>query len=449
MRRIIPFLNLFTFVAFHYILTWPQVPAQNHIPATLGASAFTAMSASMLLAARIPLLDHLMNGPGRSYRLHRWLAYWAVVTTVGHWATATPHGKGVIPAWADFAGQSGEYAAIVLLLMIAAAMLQFIPYHFWKLSHHLMGPIYLVVVFHTFFTPIPVVTGGVLWWLLIALATTGSLAYLRTIIRHFIPAAIYRVAAIHPMKRGVDIRLVPMANGKNLVWQPGQFALLSCDRAGLREPHPFTISSAPGSSEIRFLIGNNGDFTSRLIDQLQVNDLINISEVSGEFNPNIEASRPHSQIWVAGGIGISPFLAAIAALKPDRGPQINLFYCYRSLEYAIDIEVLIAHAERLPQLVVHFLGEGENAIFDDKTFPTCLSAGWKQAELFICGPTPLIDNVCSAYRFHNGQNKVHAELFEFRDSFKVLKKRGANRSHIQTRQLASSKPLFGIQTFGV
>ena len=450
MRRLIPYSNLLLFIAFHFFLIWSLVPLKNQIPATFAASAFTAMTLCMVLAARIPRIDRILNGAGRSYRLHRWLGYWAVVTTVVHWIKATPLGKGIVPAWAEFAGQSGEYAAIVMLALIGVAMLQMIPYHIWKFTHYLMGPLYMMVVFHTFFTAIPVTTGGLLWWVLVAIATIGIMAFLWTIIRHFIPAASYKVSAIYPLHQGLDIRVEATKNGQELSWQPGQFAMLSSERSGLREPHPFTICSAPDHSPIRFLVGNNGDYTARLIKNLRIGDMIGIREISGEFNPDFDERRPHRQIWVAGGIGISPFLAAIDAKKPDNGPQIDLFYCYRSLEHAIDIETLIAHAERLPQLVVHFLGEAESAFFDELTFPTCLSMGWEQAELFVCGPTPLIDSVCSAYRLHEGQNKINVELFEFRESVNFMninkpKKRLQPTLAIQNTE---SQPFIGVQTFG-
>ena len=91
-RRLIPAANFLVFLAFHYLLVLGHVPAKNQIPATLGATSLTAMTLAMVLAARFSVLDWLLDGPGRSYRLHRWLGYAAIAPMIGHWILATPFG---------------------------------------------------------------------------------------------------------------------------------------------------------------------------------------------------------------------------------------------------------------------------------------------------------------------------------------------------------------------
>lgn len=422
MRRLIPYSYFLGFVVFHFILIWSHVPLKNQIPATLGVSAFTAMSLCFVFAARNTRIDALIGGPGRSYRLHRWLGYWAVVCTIGHWILAQPHGNGYIPKYAAFAGQSGEYAAIALIILICATLLKFIPYHVWKFSHYLMGPLYLIIVFHTFFAAIPVAPWGLLWWILVFIALTGIWGLLCTIANHLYSNKKYRVTSITHMRDVMDIRMTPENETHQVNWAPGQFATIYCTRAGLKEPHPFTISSSSKSQELRFVINTTGDYTARLANHLQVGDTIHLRSIRGEFKPNVSPHRNLRQIWVAGGVGISPFLAAMDAMEPDDGPEIDLFYCYRSLGYTVNIEALVAHADRLPQLVIHFLGERDGAVFTDDIFPSRLTDNWREAELFICGPTLFSDKVCSAYRLHNGQHKINAELFEFRPSLSIMSK---------------------------
>jgi len=448
MRRLIPYGYFLGFVTLHFFLVWSQVPLKNQIPATLGAAAFTAMSLCFVFAARNSRIDALTGGPGRSYRIHRWLGYWAFVTLIGHWMLAQPHGEGYLPHLASLAGQSGEYAAIALILLICMAVLEIIPYHIWKLSHYLMGPIYLVIVFHVFFAAVPVAPWGLLWWILLFITLMGLGGLASTVINHLMSAARYQVKSITHARDTLDIRLVPEDGNHPTQWSPGQFATIYSDRDGLREPHPLTISSSPQNPELRFLVGTGGDYTSRLSNQLKVGDTIHLQSIRGEFSPDVSPTRRLRQIWVAGGTGISPFLAAIDAMQPDEGPQIDLFYCYRSLGHVADIESMVAHAKRLPQLVIHFLGERDGATFTDTTFPSLLSEDWPQAELYVCGPKQLSDIACSSYRAHGGLHRIQAEIFEFRPGITIFQKKAPGRMRETDHPHHTGSRRFGIMTFG-
>ncbi|MEM5472198.1 ferredoxin reductase family protein [Hoeflea sp. AS60] len=429
-RRLIPAIHFLAFLTFHYLLVLGHVPPENQVPATLGASSLTAMTFAMVLAARFRAVDWFLDGPGRSYRLHRWLGYAAMAPMVGHWILATPSGDGIVPGLASSATVSAEYAAVLLVMLAVISPLKLVPYHLWKFGHFLMGPVYLIAVYHTFFARMPIATGDTVWWVLLALSLLGTLSLIRTVVRHVRPARTYVVSEIIRIKQGLDIRLRPIAARDEISWLPGQFASVSVEGAGRWETHPFTICSAPGKAEMRFVIGNRGDYTADLVSHLKPGDRFRIHEVNGEFTPQFAPDRTAAQVWVAGGIGLTPFLAAIDAMVPDNGAAIDLVYCYRSLTWAFDVERLVKAAETLPQLRVHFF-DGELAgLFQKNTLPSLCAPGWKQGDLYICGPEPLIDPVCDCWRFHGGEGSIHVELFEFRTSWEVSRLLGKPRPNI-------------------
>lgn len=416
-RNLIPVVQFLGFVSAHYLLVLGHVPTKNQIPATFGSAGLTAMTLVMVLAARLPFIDRYLIGPGRTYRLHRRLALTAVVSVVAHWGLASPVGDGIVPALADSAAAIGKYATILMIGLVGVSFLRMIPYHLWKASHVLMGPIYLAAVYHTFFSRIPLVTQGVVWWLLVVMSAAGTAALVWTILRRFRRREVFIVSLARRIGRGIDIRL-KLLDPKNVVrWKPGQFATISFDWAGSREAHPFSIASSARSGELRFVIGDLGDFTVALRRDLKVGDRVFLHEIAGTFLPDYVPDRGRRQIWVAGGFGIAPFLAAIDAMAPDDGPRIDLVYCYRSLGWAIDVEALIGHAERLPQLRVHFLGEDAAGRFDASTFETVCEPGWREADLYVCGPVPLIDVVCESWRHHRAAGAIHVELHEFRNAW--------------------------------
>lgn len=445
LRRFIPFGEFLLFVALHYVLALGQVPAKNQFPATMGASGLTAMTVSMVLAARFPVLDNVMNGPGRAYRLHRWLGYACITVIVGHWLTASSVGNGLIPEMAEFAGVSGRYTTILLILLVAISALKVIPYHIWRYSHFLMGPVYVAAVYHTFFSQIPVVPLSRLWWILLIISTIGMVAFIWTVMRHFTRKPTYFVSSIQPIKNGIDFRLKPRSDNDVVTWKPGQYSKLSVVSPTLSEPHPFTISGSPKKTEMRFIVGKLGDFTSQLASELKVGDEIRIHEISGEFMPQYAPDRKDRQIWVAAGVGITPFFAAIDTMIPDNGPPIDLIYCYRSLEWAINVEWLVEKAEILPQLRVHFIGKDVAGPFDAAMLPQILDAGWKDAKLYVCGPDRFIDLVCDAWRMYRGRANIQVELFEFRKGLglrDMFRKR-----NLPTRSFTASQMKNAIKSF--
>jgi len=56
-------------------------------------------------------------------------------------------------------------------------------------------------------------------------------------------------------------------------------------------------------------------------------------------------------VWIAGGIGMVPFLSWMQAMQPDDDYNIDLFYSVPSPEQAIYLSEARAAGVRLPDLV--------------------------------------------------------------------------------------------------
>lgn len=415
MNHVYPHAGLILFSGATYIALLGAVPEQNLVPATFGVGAFLAMTGCMIYAARSSLVDAFMGGPGRSYRAHRILAHWSWILTIGHWILAQPRGTGWLPGWENFGARAGTFAGLYLLILVFYGLIPAIPYNIWRWTHFAMSPIYVITCAHVFLTAIPLERYGPHWWALVGLALVGLAAMVRVLCHHLHRPRRLRVTSLKRLKDAIDIRLEP-GDGFGLpAWKSGQHASISCNRRGLREPHPFTIASSPQKRQMRFVIFNRGDYTERLQTDLKIGDEILINRIAGDFSPRTHANRPYRQIWVAGGAGLTPFLAAMGDLTPDDGPRIDLFYSYRSQDLAVDIPYLRAMADRLPQLVLHLLGDAEGARFNIQSFDAHLPPGWQSSELFACGPGPLLHLASCAYGAAGGQLPVHTEVFEFRN----------------------------------
>lgn len=130
---------------------------------------------------------------------------------------------------------------------------------------------------------------------------------------------------------------------------PGQFVFASSAAGPSKEQHPFTISSGPGA-EVRFSIKASGDFTDALVSGVPLDSGIRIEGPYGAFNFRRGRQR---QVWLAGGIGITPFLAMAADL--DVGREVTLIWSIRDRSEAVysgELEALSRDASGLT-VVIH------------------------------------------------------------------------------------------------
>ncbi|MFT6919241.1 MAG: putative ferric reductase [Cognaticolwellia sp.] len=167
-------------------------------------------------------------------------------------------------------------------------------------------------------------------WLTVLLMIGGTVAGFLFLLRK-IGVSRRSVGNINNINYHSDNRVLGLSINLENSWsghQAGQFSFVTFDKA--EGPHPFTISSAwNNDARIEFLIQGLGDYTKTLPSILKAGDKVEIEGPYGEFD--FSNGKPR-QIWVAGGIGITPFIARIEALavkKTDKQTSegIDLFYC--------------------------------------------------------------------------------------------------------------------------
>lgn len=110
-------------------------------------------------------------------------------------------------------------------------------------------------------------------------------------------------------------------------------------------------------------------------------------------------------LLVAGGIGITPLLAMAARLHAA-GRHFTLHYAARDRAYA----ALLGQIEQAPwagRLRPHFAGRPR---FDSRA---ALAAAGPDAQLYVCGPARLIDEVMASARALGWpEERLHVELFD-------------------------------------
>lgn len=396
----------------HIALVAPYVPLANVLPVSLGAISMSSMALSLVLAARWRLVDRLTGGPDKSYVAHRWLGFFALGGALGHWAMAESLGGGAVPLLAEFAEGVGWLAAVGLLLLSAAALVRAVPYHLWKASHMLMGPIFLFAAFHTVIVASPLAVGVAPWSFMAAVSLVGLAAWGQTLLRKIEPTRLVAVERVRRFAGGVDVTF--RADNSLPKFKPGQFATIANTHASA-EAHPSTIAGGDETAR-RFIIRAAGDWTDTFVSSVAEGDRYRLGCGVGRFLPQTHKRRSE-QLWVAGGVGITPFLAALEQMQLDGSAQVTLIFCIRSRASSGGIEDVEKHARRLPQVELIVLSDSEGDMLTRARLMETMCEMSDNAQVYVCGPKGLKALVTTAWAALGKSGRVHCERFDFRGAY--------------------------------
>jgi len=185
------------------------------------------------------------------------------------------------------------------------------------------------------------------------------------------------------VKIALDTYMVTMTGRHidKLYFKPGQYAtwrILSSST--WTEGHPFSISSVPGDSTLSFTVKASGNFTAK-IAELQPGTYVLMDGPRGSFTSDRAADSPVVTL-IAGGIGITPYIAMIETLIAE-GKHVTLLYAARSTKD-------IAFANTLKQYAATglnirlFLDDNGQRITED-----VLTSVNSNSIVYICGPNSM------------------------------------------------------------
>lgn len=376
----------------------------------LGLAALILMAWGQIMSTRLPGIELIFGGLDRVYVLHKWAGIAAMAAVLAHdTIDAEMRGLGRESALSELAETLGELSLYGLLILVVVSIATFVPYHLWKWTHKAMGALFAAAAFHFVFIMKPFSMTDPAGLYTGAFCVAGLAAYLWTLLPdHKRPSTAYSITDLEETGGALAITMTPKR--RPLKPTPGQFGVLRFSGAKRREPHPFSFSKINGDGTLRVTIKALGDFTSEIGPSLQVGQDVDIQGPFGRFR--LYANGP--QIWIAGGIGITPFLAWAHALDAG-GPKVDLFYCARSREDAPHLAELEALARTKPNLKLHDILSSDGARLSAEMVADRASCEISQARISFCGPISLREALRSGLRrFGVNPRRFHFEEFEFR-----------------------------------
>ncbi len=322
-------------------------------------TAIILMSLSPVLSARYMLVERFFGGLDKAYNFHKTIGALAFVLALLHplllVLTTLPKIKYayvyLFPG-PDLAYTLGVFAVYVMLASFVFMLFINLPYELWKLSHQLLGVTFILAGTHALLIPSNVrdFMPLKLWILLFLAAGIYSLLYKIFMYKTYGPRFTYKVKNVEI--RGGVTNLYLISAFSKLKFKAGQFCYISpYDKKIGSEMHPFSFSSAPDDEEIRVSPKALGDFTFRL-QSIKIGDLVDIYGPYGGFgNIYADSLDTDTLVWIAGGIGITPFMSLLRSemLKPT-GKKIFLIYSVRTLSDAVFNEEIAGCVETLPNV---------------------------------------------------------------------------------------------------
>jgi len=393
--------------------------ARAYAGEVLGSLLIVLMSCSLFLSTRPKWAEPFFGGLDKMYITHRRISTSAFLLMFVHLLTVPISTVNL---------RLGNYLAMISFLGIVAIVLPTLApripflskltqnsYEGWKKLHRFIGIFFITGFIHSLTINGLNAFVAINWVQIFFIIGTASYLYTEVFgkfLKKYVP---YTVEAVnHPNSSTTEVVL--RAEKDQIQKQrAGQFLFVRFPKEKiLDESHPFTISSAPAPREdvLRVTIKASGDYTRHLFSHLQVGMDAVIEGAYGMFDYKTGGQK---QIWVAGGIGVTPFLSFIRDMDGNLAQDVDFYYTVRHREEAIFVDEIETAAKKNPRLKAHirFSSTDGSLTVDEivKNADTAISGH----HIYMCGSLPMVQ--AFEKKFLEAQvpaANIHYEEFNFR-----------------------------------
>jgi ferredoxin-NADP reductase len=244
-----------------------------------------------------------------------------------------------------------------------------------------------------------------------------------------IPVEVVRIEQVTPLIK--HFTLAPIGGGGLPVFSGGSHIIVVMQGAGRAHKNPYSLLSSPLELDtyeigVRRMEESRGG-SHHMHDAVKVGSRLEIAHPVNLF-PLDKIARKH--VLIAGGIGITPFLAQLEDLH-DGGVPYELHYSVRGDEHA-------AFLERLRRRE----GDRVHMYYDDQQklipFESLLASQPLGTHVYVCGPAGMIKHViATAQGCGWPDSHIHWEQFSappVGDAFEVFLARSNINVHVPPDQ---------------
>lgn len=205
-----------------------------------------------------------------------------------------------------------------------------------------------------------------------------------------------------------------------IAFRPGQFAEWSLphahpDNRGIRRY--FTIASSPSEGDLRLGVKFYEPSSSfkKALGALEPGAAVTVTQLAGEFL--LPADTQEKLVFIAGGIGITPFRSMICDLI-DRNEKRDAVLLYGAgMAEDLAYRDLFRQAETVGIRPVYVLSKpavgwkGESGMIDAALVARCVP-DWRERRFYISGPHIMVNGALAALRgLGVSRNRIHTDYF--------------------------------------
>ncbi|HMB21834.1 MAG TPA: ferric reductase-like transmembrane domain-containing protein [Anaerolineales bacterium] len=391
---------------------------RQYVGEIIGSNNIILMACSLFLSTRPKWAEKYFGGLDKMYLTHRYTGTAAFLLIFVHVLTVPITTTGWV---------LGNYLAVIaftgiisIVLITLAPRIPFLNrltaggYDSWKNLKRWIGVFFILAFLHALTIGNPLHALVAITWVQIFFII-GTVSYLYTeffggFFKKYVP---YTVEAVrHPNMSTTEVTLRPK-KGAIRKQRAGQFLFVHFPQdLILKESHPFTISSGPTEEVLRLTIKASGDFTRYLFTNLRPDMDAVVEGAYGMFDYKTGGQK---QIWIAGGIGLTPFLSFLRDMHGNLTQTVDFYYTVRHLEEALFLDEINAAAEENSCFRPHIRFSATEGSLSMDHILQDTSGNLPDYHVYLCGPLPMIQAFEKKFRALGvAKNHIHYEEFNFR-----------------------------------
>jgi len=411
--------------------------AAGFVPMVLGATAFTWLSAQLIISARPKLIESVF-GLDRIYRFHSLMPVIAIITSFVHKLL-----KGETFE-ESFKTQLGDAALIIFIIASVLGLVFLIDtlvqkikplmyarnlakkayigkYNIQKILHNVMVIAVILVFIHvmlSYSAKNTLVKAVYIAYFGIAI---GFYLYNKVIMRYFLSHKFIVESVTMDSASMRTITMTPV-NKKIFQYLPGQFGFIRIQGEGISgEEHPFSLTSEPTNKEtISMTIKNLGDWTAD-IQRIKPGSRAFVTAPYGRFSPLLYP-KDKAVVMIAGGVGITPMLSILRYFnKNDKERKVMLFWGINGMNEMIVPDEFMAFQQSMknftlvPVVARQEDYDGEKGFITPELLERLIGnyiGSMQDAQYYICGPAIMQSKVIKGLR-SKGISKKHIHFESF------------------------------------